>query len=148
MANIDALVDLLKATNPPTIPPTIEALSTPEYAQLALAYINNYPFTKSFNKTLDEAGRLRYKIMLSGFVNIDRTMFELLDATVDPAMTRRNFIRYEILKKRMELEEQGSKYWALLELGWSVLASFIILDAVSSLQYEDTISARQSFDDK
>ncbi|KAJ7461805.1 hypothetical protein B0H11DRAFT_2056120 [Mycena galericulata] len=130
LANIDALVNLLHAVSPPTVPPAIEALPTREYAEVALAYIDNYPFTKSFNiyhprkltparpshKTLDEAGRLRYKITLSGFIRMDRTMFQSLDASLDPEMARRDFIRREIFEKRSELEDQGSKYWALLEL--------------------------------
>jgi hypothetical protein len=43
MASIDALVDLLKATNPPTIPAPIDVLATLEYAQVALTYIDGHP---------------------------------------------------------------------------------------------------------
>ncbi|KAJ7140024.1 hypothetical protein C8R43DRAFT_1238653 [Mycena crocata] len=128
MSHIQTLVDLLTAGDSATTLSAIEDLPIDDYVEVALQYIANYPFEKEFSiyhspeltphsapTRLDGDGRNRFRLVLSGLVNMDRTVFTALDAALDPALACRNFIREEIFARRMQLEEQGSKYWALLE---------------------------------
>ncbi|KAJ6599279.1 hypothetical protein DFH09DRAFT_1071047 [Mycena vulgaris] len=59
-------------------------------------------------------------------------------------------LRRAIFEKSLELEDQGSKYRALLELGYSALGFLLIFltDAVSPLPDEGGIDAAYSFDNE
>ncbi|KAJ7212048.1 hypothetical protein GGX14DRAFT_621464 [Mycena pura] len=128
---MEAFVDLLKRTNAPVVPPEIEVLTTPEYADVARAYIESYEFPKCSSidnpygasespQALADIRR-RYKTVLTGFVDLDRGMFQSVDPTVNPTAARRAFILHEIFEKRDALEKQGSRYFSLIEtiLTWT-----------------------------
>ncbi|KAJ7709527.1 hypothetical protein B0H17DRAFT_1190732 [Mycena rosella] len=99
-------------THPPTIPPELGDLPGQVYLDLALEYIQSYPFARIF-----EAKARAY---LTVRVNVDRSsLAAIADESASPynaELEKQNFVHMVVFKRRWELEEVASEMLTPVEL--------------------------------
>lgn len=108
--------------------PALDDLSITSLVVVVKSYIDEYPYDKKFTrywpKKLTPSGnpslptdseRKRFRLTLKAFVDFPRSALQVLDSSIDPSKAQRDFIMEEIISKRDELEDVGSKHWTLLK---------------------------------
>ncbi|KAJ7719934.1 hypothetical protein B0H16DRAFT_1897006 [Mycena metata] len=109
--------------DPPALPPTLDNLPTDIYVKGALAYIDAYPFERTFivfdpqqktsSKTLtpNPAWQERSRAVLKACVSAERTRLAPLssDAPYHASEHQLNFVREYIINRRWSLEEAASE---------------------------------------
>ncbi|KAJ7207108.1 hypothetical protein GGX14DRAFT_636239, partial [Mycena pura] len=118
-------------THPPPIPPELGDLPDQVYIDLALDYIQSYPFTRTFeiftpngskrsdfNPTPDWQAKAR--AYLTACVNVDRSsLAAIADQKTSPynaKLEQQHFVHMVVFKRRWELEAVTSELLALVQL--------------------------------
>lgn len=99
---------------PLTIPPHLDHLLPQDYIEIALDYIDGYPF----DRTLPVNRQKKARDYLRACVTVDQSGLACIaDRNYDPGQQQQRFIHQVIFKRRWELEQVASEVLALLKLG-------------------------------